>query len=273
MNWWKAIVLGLVQGLTEFLPVSSSGHLVIAQSLLGVTDGESMMFFFVMLHFATAVAVVVGLWKAFTSLFTREGCGNLLLLVIASVPAAIAGLLFEDKIEALMGGGIAWLWIFLLVTAALLLTTELIAKRRERRMITLADGQTEGTNRLKWWQALIMGGAQAVAIFPGISRSGSTICAGMLARGDKAKVADFSFLMSLPVIGGAALLELIDVIQAGAFAGVNWLCVVLGMLAAFGSGLLAIKLMLALIKRINYKYFSLYLVILSIVLMIVQFAV
>jgi undecaprenyl-diphosphatase len=282
MNWWKAIVLGLVQGLTEFLPVSSSGHLVIAESLLNVTEGGSTTFYFVMLHFATAIAVIVGLWKPFKSLFTRQGAPNLLLLVIASIPAAIAGFLFDDKIEALLGGGSDWLWIFFLITAAVLLTTELVAKRTKQPTVSQASPETVAADlaqneqqssgaRLRWWQALIMGAAQAVAIFPGISRSGSTICAGILARGEKEKVADFSFLMSLPVIGGAALLELIDVFQTGAYAGVDWLCVALGMLAAFGSGLFAIKLMLALIKRVNYKYFSIYLAVLSIVLMILQF--
>jgi len=276
MNWWKAIVLGLVQGLTEFLPVSSSGHLVIAETILNVTESGSTTFYFVMLHFATAIAVIVGLWKPFKSLFTRQGAPNLLLLVLASVPAAVAGLLLDDKIEALLGGGTDWLWIFFLLTAALLLTTELVAKRVAFRETAVAaelehNGKMASGSRLKWWQALVMGGAQAVAILPGISRSGSTICAGILARGDREKVADFSFLMSLPVIGGAALLELIDVFRTGAYAGVDWLCVALGMVAAFGSGLLAIKLMLALIKKVNYKYFSIYLAVLSIVLMILQF--
>ena len=200
MNWWKAIVLGLVQGLTEFLPVSSSGHLVIAETLLSVTESGNTTFYFVMLHFATAIAVIVGLWKPFKSLFTKQGAPNLLLLVLASVPAAVAGLLLDDKIEALLGGGTDLLWIFFLITAVVLLVTELVAKRVASRKAEVVaelehNEQLANGNRLKWWQALVMGGAQAVAILPGISRSGSTICAGILARGDKEKVADFSFLM------------------------------------------------------------------------------
>lgn len=268
MNWWKAILLGLVQGLTEFLPVSSSGHLAIAQALLGI-GSDNALFFFVMLHFATAISVIVGLWRPFRALFTRAGVRDIGLLALATVPALVVGLLFDDAIGQWLVGT-DWLWIPFLGTAAMLFATELIVKHCG----TAPRGGVSPVAPLPfgWRQALAMGCMQALGVFPGISRSGATICAGVLARGEREKVADFSFLMSLPVIAGAALLELLSAIRSGAIAGVDWFCVGLGMVAAFASGMLAIRLMLSLVRRVDYKWFSLYLLLLSVALIVVQFA-
>lgn len=270
MNWWQAIILGLVQGLTEFLPVSSSGHLVLTQNLLGVTE-ESAMFFFIMLHLATAAAVCLALFKPIKALFKWPIPNKVWFLAAATIPAMLVGLILDDIIEGFFDG--KFLWIFFLVTAALLLTTEFIAKHNAKKLETASENtsgsqgvslQAIPSKAITLRHAIVMGFAQAVAVLPGISRSGSTICAGVLQGADRKEVADFSFLMSLPIILGSALLEIISAAKTG-FGGIDILNLLLGMATAFLSGLVAIKFMLKVIAKANYKWFSLYLLIIGIV--------
>lgn len=269
MKWWQALVLGLTQGLTEFLPVSSSGHLTFLQRVLGIDIGGAELFFNIILHLGTLVAVCIIFWRDILDLF-RKPFKTLLYLVVATIPAAIAGLLLDDVIEEhLMGGkyvGVV-LAVFFTVTAAVLFATEVFAKRRKREL------------PLCWRTTLPMGFAQAVAIFPGISRSGSTIAAGTFAGGTAEDTSKFSFLLSIPVILGSFFVELIkgliDKEEGFAYsfsvAGpqFGW-CIAIGLIVSAVAGLFAIKVMLAAIKKANYKWFSLYLVLLAITCVVLQ---
>lgn len=253
MEIWQAIVLGLVQGFTEFLPVSSSGHLVLLQNWFGI-DPEYSMFLTIMLHVGTLVPVCIVFFKDILGLFKRPS--GLLYLVIASIPAGLVGFLLGDQIDAVFYGG-KYLAPCFVITALVLLQAELTAKSRPLYRDINAGN------------AFAMGVAQAIAVVPGISRSGSTIAAGCFCGVDRSKNANFAFLMSIPVILGSALKEGYDFIKAPA-VNVGALPIILGILAAAVSGYIAIKVMLNLVKKANFKWFSFYLVILSFVLLIID---
>lgn len=255
---WKSVVLGTVQGLTEFLPVSSSGHLVLLQRMLGYDlGGGSMTFVNIMLHFGTLLAVILVFWKDILALF-RKPFTPLLWLIVATIPAGIVGLLFEDGIDAAFSGekGLLYLAVCFAATALLLLLAELCVRRRKRE-------QAFG-----WKHAVSMGVMQAVALFPGISRSGSTIAAGTLAGAKTQDAARFSFLMSIPIILGSVAVSLKGVVfdepETVTALGVNgFLGVLIGVFFSAVFGFLAIKFMLKVIGKGNFKWFSLYLVLLS----------
>lgn len=269
MQWWQALILGLTQGLTEFLPVSSSGHLTFLQRVLGIDIGGAELFFNIILHLGTLVAVCIIFWRDILDLF-RKPFKTLLYLVVATIPAAVAGLLLDDVIEThLMGGkyvGVV-LAVFFTFTAAVLFATEIFAKRKKSEL------------PICWRTALPMGFAQAVAILPGVSRSGSTIAAGTFAGGTAENVSKFSFLMSIPVILGSFFVELVKGIidKEDGFAysfqvagpQFGW-CIAIGLIVSAVAGLFAIKVMLAAIKKANYKWFSLYLVLLAITCVVLQ---
>ncbi len=255
---WKSVVLGTVQGLTEFLPVSSSGHLVLLQRMLGYDlGGGSMTFVNIMLHFGTLLAVILVFWKDILALF-RKPFTPLLWLIVATIPAGIVGLLFEDGIDAAFSGekGLLYLAGCFAATALLLLLAELCVRRRKRE-------QAFG-----WKHAVSMGVMQAVALFPGISRSGSTIAAGTLAGAKTQDAARFSFLMSIPIILGSVAVSLKGIVfdepETVTALGVNgFLGVLIGVFFSAVFGFLAIKFMLKVIGKGNFKWFSLYLVLLS----------
>ena len=260
MEIWQAIVLGFTQGLTEFLPVSSSGHLAFIMRVFGVSEGG--LFFSIILHLGTLVAVCTIYFKDILALF-KKPFKTLGFLVIASIPAAIFGFLLEDIVDdKLLGSdylGII-LAVFFTVTATVLFITEVFAKKRQNEL------------PLCWRTVIPMGLAQAVAILPGISRSGSTICAGTLAGGKSEEVAKFSFLMSVPVILGSFIVSLAKGLYRGEIqadfsasgATYGW-CIALGFIISAISGLFANKVMLKVIQKANYKWFSLYLIMLAIV--------
>ena len=246
MTWWQALILGIVQGLGEFLPISSSGHLVLTRAILGI-DGNFMLFD-MLLHVGTVLAIFTVFFKELLALFKPpfKTIGHILL---ASVPAFVVGVLLNSQIEALFAGA-KYICFFFLFTAALMLATEILGKRlyKEPKPFT-------------WKTALAMGVMQGVAVFPGISRSGSTLFGGTVAGGKREEVARFSFFMSIPVILGGTLLEIFDL---GDGMSVDWWCILIGMAAAFSSGLFAVKLMLRLIAKANYKWFSLYLLVVAV---------
>lgn len=239
----EAIILGLVQGLTEFLPVSSSGHLIMAQKLLGV-EGD-LLFFDIMLHIGTLVAVFVVFYKDILGLL-KPPFKSLGLLVLATIPAVIVMLLFKDHVETLFGG--KFLFLGFLLTAGILMATEWYGRRaKSDKDITI-------------YTALAMGAAQAIAVIPGISRSGSTISGGVFSGVQRNKVAKFSFLMSIPVILGSGLVSVLDVTVGGAgMGGIGVGAIIAGMLASAISGYFAVRFMLKIIQKCNYKWFSLYL--------------
>lgn len=253
---WKSVVLGTVQGLTEFLPVSSSGHLLFLHKLLGEDFGGNALFFDIMLHFGTLIPVVIVFRRDILALFQKP-FKTLLMLLVATIPAGVVGLLFNDKIDAVMNGenGLLYLALCFSVTAALLLVCELVAKKRKQ------------TRTLGWRNSVPMGLMQAVALFPGISRSGSTIVAGVVSGARAEDVTKFSFLMSIPVILGSALVSLKDVIgdpaSVTALGASGAIGVIVGVICAAVSGFFAVKVMLKVIRKANYKWFGAYLILMS----------
>ena len=265
MNWFESLVLGLLQGLTEYLPISSSGHLAIASSLFGI-DGEQNLAFTVIVHIATVLSTVVILWKEiiwiFQDLFSHQswksysglndGTRYAINIIISMIPVGIVGVFFKDRIEEIFGSGTTVVGCCLLVTAALL-AFSYWAKPRQKEHIT-------------GLHAFIIGIAQAIAVLPGISRSGSTIATGLLLGNKKEKLAQFSFLMVIPPILGQALLTVKDFVKGEeTFGGIGTLPLVIGFLAAFISGCFACKWMINIVKKGKLIYFGIYCAIVGIV--------
>lgn len=249
MNAFQTIILGFVQGVTEFLPVSSSGHLILTRQLLGLES--NCLLFDILLHVGSLGAVVTALWRDVLSLFKRP-FKKFGLLVLATVPAALLGFLLQDFIDGVFGGG-QWLWLTFALTGALLLVTERISRRN-------TNPKPLGVK-----QASAMGVMQAFALLPGLSRSGSTLFGGIAAGGKREEVAKFSFLMSIPIILGSAAVGLIGASTGeGLSLTVGWWETVCGMVAAFFSSLVAIKGMMKIITKANYKPLAVYMFAVSI---------
>lgn len=254
MEWFEALILGIIQGLTEYLPVSSSGHLAIGQALFGLDSGEDNLAFTVLLHVATVLSTMVILWKEIVWLFAdlfkckwNEGTKYIVNIIISMIPIGIVGLFFKDKIEAVFGSGLLVVGICLLVTASLL-AFSYYAKPRQRENISP-------------WHAFVIGLAQAVAVLPGLSRSGSTIATGLLLGNKKDKLAQFSFLMVIPPILGEALLDVKDMAKVGidtSLGGISPMAALIGFVAAFAVGCLACKWMIDIVKRGKLIWFALY---------------
>ncbi len=254
MVWWQAMILGLVQGFTEFLPVSSSGHLILVRELMGLNSGVNTAFnllFDVTAHVGTLVAVVIVLFKDILGLF-KKPFKRLLMLVVACIPAVIVGLTCNDLIEEVFFDA-RYLCFFFLFTAVIMLVSEIVAKRTKKK------------KDLGWGGAIAMGLMQGVGVFPGVSRSGSTIFGGTMTGTDSKQVATFSFLMSIPIILGSLLLSIIKVAGAGSLASIDFFSLFIGAASAFASGYFSVRVMLKLISKANFKWFSLYLLIISIV--------
>jgi len=244
----EALILGFVQGLTEFLPVSSSGHLEIAKELLGISEQEQNLLMTIVLHAATALSTIVIFRKDITQIFAglfqfkwNEEAKFSVKIIISMIPAAIVGLFFEEEIEALFGGQI------LLVGSMLLLTGLLLF---------LADKAKKTDKKVSMFNAVLIGISQAIAILPGISRSGATISTSVLLGVDREKAARFSFLMVVPLILGKMTK---DVLSGDLSAQTsNILPLVFGFIAAFITGLVACKWMIRLVKKSQLKYFAYY---------------
>lgn len=274
MNWLDALILGIVQGLAEYLPISSSGHLEIFNHLLGSRlAGADSLQFDVVLHVATVLSTIVVLWRKFVPLcksfftFRRdENTAYVWKLLLSCIPVGIVGVCFKDQVEAFFGvsadGGnnLTLVGICLCVTAALLAfayffrTRPLMATRREGRDIT-------------WSDAFIIGIAQAVAVLPGLSRSGSTIATGILLGDNRERVAQFSFFMVVIPILGQALLDLVKVLgaaQGEAESPVGFTAMAVGFLAAFIVGCIACNWMLNLVKKGKLVWFAVYCVVVGV---------
>ena len=252
------MILGLVQGLTEFLPVSSSGHLVIFRELLGA-EAPSDLVFEITVHVATALATIVVFRKQILDLLQglfkfkyNQQTDFIAKLVVSMIPVAIVGFFFKDKVEELFSSLLV-VGCALMVTALLLFLSDRAKAKKEGKEITFG-------------QALVMGLGQAVAVIPGLSRSGTTISAGLLSGASRNKVAEFSFLMVLVPILGEAFLDL----GGGdlAASSISIAPLVLGFLAAFFSGLFACKAMIALVKKAGLKWFALYCAIVGLIVII-----
>ena len=251
MSWLEALVLGIVQGLTEYLPVSSSGHLAIGSALFGI-EGEENLAFTIVVHVATVLSTLVILWKEiewiFRGLFKFEMNSETryaINILISMIPVGIVGVFFKDKVEAIFGSGLLIVGCMLLVTAALL-AFSYYAKPRQKENISMKD-------------AFIIGLSQACAVLPGLSRSGTTIATGLLLGNNKAKLAQFSFLMVIPPILGEALLDVLKMVKGEDVAGdIPTLSLVVGFVAAFLSGCLACKWMINIVKKGKLIYFAIY---------------
>lgn len=268
MNTLEALFMGLVQGLTEYLPVSSSGHLAIAANLFGI-DGEQNLTFTIAVHVATVLSTIVILWREivwiFKGLFTWDGTLNnqqryALAILVSMIPVGIVGVFFKDYVEEIFGSGLLVVGCCLLVTAALLIFSY-YAKPRHKAHVSLAD-------------AFVIGLAQAVAVLPGVSRSGSTIATGLLLGNRKESLAQFSFLMVIPPILGEALLDILKVIGGeteAATAGIGIVPLAVGFLTAFVSGCVACRWMIDIVKRGKLIYFGIYCAIVGALLIVFSF--
>ena len=262
METFEALILGLLQGLTEYLPVSSSGHLAIGSHILGIEAEENLMFT-VAVHVATVLSTLVvlggeiirlvrgtfGPFNAGASGLARLNADQryMLNILVSMIPIFVVGIFFKDAVESIFGQGLLVVGCCLLVTASLLAYSYL-SKPRQKESISLLD-------------AFIIGIAQAVAVLPGLSRSGSTIATGLILGNNKAHMAQFSFLMVIPPILGEALLDMVKAAKDGfgaAFGDLSVMALVVGFVAAFVSGIAACKWMIGIVRRGKLIYFAYY---------------
>ncbi|MCH5176916.1 MAG: undecaprenyl-diphosphate phosphatase [Prevotellaceae bacterium] len=265
MDWLQALLMGIFQGLTEYLPVSSSGHLALAGSLLNVENPDKVMTFTIAVHVATVLSTLVILWKEvgwiFRGLFKtgsaivpspygirslNEEQNYVLNILVSMIPIGIVGFCFKDQLEAYFSN-LTVVGICLLITA-LLLSFSYFAKPRTKSHISAVD-------------ALVIGIAQAIAVLPGLSRSGSTIGTGLLLGNKKEELAKFSFLMVIPPILGEALLDVKDMLESGveqAMSGISVGALCVGFIAAFVTGCVACRWMINIVKKGKLIYFAIY---------------
>lgn len=312
MEWFEAILLGLLQGLTEFLPVSSSGHLQIGKELLGI-DTSGDLVFEVVVHAATVLSTIVvfrkQIWELLKSLFVKDGLFRsiahpskfndgtdyVLKILLSMIPVFIVGMFFKDAVEGLFGSSIHVVAGALLVTAALLLLSDNAGKIFgcccRRRKCAEADavsckgsepakttdkcaeateavetGAKGRRNGISYWQAFVVGLGQAIAVIPGLSRSGTTIATGLLCGVKRDVVAQFSFLMVLIPILGEAFLEIVGGDMASSTVGA--LPLVLGFISAFVAGLFACRVMMALVKKTKLGWFALYCAVVAVLIFV-----
>lgn len=256
MELTDAVILGIIQGLTEFLPVSSSGHLELGKAILGDNSiPKESLLFTVVLHFATALSTIVVFRKDIVELLTgilkfqwNEELQFAAKIGLSMIPAAFVGLFFEEELEQLFGGNIMFVGFMLIVTAVLLI---------------LADRAKNTNKGVSFKNALVIGLSQAVAILPGISRSGATISTSVLLGNDKTKAARFSFLMVVPLILGKIAKDLLS--GDLSYDSSTFTPLAVGFVAAFVSGLFACTWMIALVKRSKLRYFALYCIIVGLI--------
>ena len=262
MDSIDAIILGIIQGFTEFLPVSSSGHLELGKAILGDNSiPEDSLLFTVVLHFATALSTIIvfrkDIWELIRGLLKfkwNEETQFSVKIIISMLPAVIIGLLFEEQLESFFGGSIAFVGAMLLITALLL---------------WLADRSKKTGKKVSNSNAFVIGVSQAIAMLPGISRSGATISTSVLLGNDKSKAARFSFLMVVPLIFGKIAK---DIVGGELFSeSIDYTSLSLGFIAAFISGLIACTWMIKLVKQSKLTYFSIYCVVVGLIAIGVSF--
>lgn len=255
MTVLKALILGILQGLTEFLPISSSGHLLLFENILGIKNGD--LFFNVLLHLASLLAVIIVFWKDVVDLIKNPFGKKMKTIIVATIPTVVIALIIkycfnEFQLNAFLGFGF-------FVSAILLLVTTFLKRKRGLNELTL-----------NYKNSFVIGLVQGVAVLPGISRSGSTICSGILQGIEREECAKFSFLISIPVILGATILETYEGFKLG-FENVNAAACIVGFLASFIVAIVSIKIMLKIVKKGNWFWFSLYLFVLSIFTILNQY--
>lgn len=276
MDWLQALLLGVVQGLTEFLPVSSSGHLMIARDLLGV-DGDGFLDFTVTVHLATVLSTIIVFWKPIVRLLAglfkfryNDETDYVFKIVVSMVPVAVVGLLLKDKVEALFSDDLFTVAVCLIITAVLLFLSDVGGRRGAAAPVQEQRAASSPRNGISYWQALVVGLGQAAAVAPGLSRSGTTIATGLLCGVRRDVMAQFSFLMVLVPIIGEQFLSLLEGLTGEAVigGGLDPVCLVVGFLSAFLSGLFACKLMIAVVRKARLTWFALYCLVVSLLLLI-----
>lgn len=279
MEWLDALILGIVQGLAEYLPISSSGHLEIFREILGIDlPSDKILQFDLILHAATVCSTIVILWPMFSKLcasfFTLRRDNDfwyVCKILLSCIPVGIVGLCFKDFVEEFFGSGLTVVGICLLVTATLLAFAHITGLRENRNAAAAARGEMAPASQgrdITWVDAFVIGCAQAVAVLPGLSRSGSTIATGILLGDKRDKVASFSFLMVIIPILGEALLDVKDLVTTPAAQGDNAVgatALIIGFLASFIVGCCACKWMLNLVKKGKLIWFAYYCVLMGII--------
>ncbi len=270
MDWWQALLLGIIQGLTEFLPVSSSGHLMIFKELLGL-DGEGFLDFTVTVHFATVLATIVVFWgaiwqllKGFFQFKNNDETDYVCKILVSLIPVALVGFLLKDQVDALFSGSLKQVAVGLCITALLLLVSDQVGKRIK------APKAKDTRNGISYGQAAIVGVAQAFAVVPGVSRSGSTIATGLLSGVKREVMAQFSFLMVLIPIIGEQSLDLLKVAMGKEVfgSGVGPVALIVGFVAAFFAGLFACKVMIAIVRKAKLTWFAAYCLLVALLIFI-----
>jgi len=261
MDWFQALLLGILQGIAEFLPISSDGHLELGKALLKV-EGADNLLFTVIVHGATVLSTLIIFWREIMRLIKgtfefrlNEETHFVLKLIVSMIPVALVGLLLKDWVEGFFNGDIAFVGAMLLLTAAFLFAGHFLGKKKEGKPVSYVT-------------AFIIGIAQAIAVMPGLSRSGTTIATGLMLGVDKKKLAEFSFLMVIVPIIGANALELWDMRSAsqeagvaGVAAGVGAIELIIGFIAAFVTGLFACSWMINMVKKGKLIWFAIYCVV------------
>lgn len=251
ISWWKAIILGIVQGLAEFLPISSSGHLELFEHILGVEEVPRL--FDVCLHIGTLLAVFIVFWKDIWSIIRHPKQKMTYMIIAATIPTVIIAVLLEVLLDDEFSS--AFLGYGFMITGILLYTMEIVSRNKQGKSL----------EEITWKDAALVGCVQGIATISGISRSGSTIAGGVFFGMDRKFLAKFSFLMSIPAILGAFCWDVLKLIIKGndSAVQVSWFSTILGMIAAFVVGFLAIKYMLHLIQNKSFKPFAVYTLILG----------
>ena len=259
MDWLQALILGIIQGLTEFLPISSSGHLIIGKELLGMEITDNIAFE-TAVHCATVLSTITVLRKEIATLFLKlfklqwnPETQYISMLLLSMIPVMIVGLFFKKTVETLFGEGLTLVGVMLLVTAGLLTLSSFIKQTRINR-----TPHTAHRTPLNWKSALLIGVAQAIAVLPGLSRSGTTIATGLLVGVKKEEVAKFSFLMVLIPILGETFLSAVKGDFSVAVSGIPTVSLIIGFVAAYICGCFACKFMIELVKRTNMLWFAVY---------------
>lgn len=273
MEWLDALILGIVQGLTEYLPVSSSGHLEIFKDILGIDlPADENLQFDVVVHAATVLSTIVVLWPMFrrliVSFFTWKRDSDFYYvckLLVSCIPVAIVGFFFKEAVENIFSSGLLIVGICLCVTAALLLfahISDLRASRSGAELLNASQGR-----EISWWDAIVIGLGQAVAVLPGLSRSGTTIATGIMLGDRRDRVAQFSFLMVIIPILGEMLLGIKDMMspEYAAQAETGVLALVAGFVSAFAVGCAACSWMLSIVKKGKLYWFAIYCVIMGVI--------
>lgn len=260
MNVIEAALLGLLQGLGEFLPISSSGHLLLGRMVLGLTIDESPAYKMldILLHVGTLIPVIIVFWKDWWDILKNPfKSRTLLLLFIASMPTLVFKVIFDDFIDSCDTGW--FLGVSFLMTAVFLLVAEYVSSKNANK-----------TGKVGFFHAIVMGCMQGIALLPGVSRSGSTLAGGLLSGLDRKSGAKFAFMMSAPAIAGALLLEGKDAIENGWISDLAIVPTIVGVVVASVTGYIAIRFMLKLMTKISLNWFALYVAILGVIFLAMQ---